>query len=609
MFYRFGKYAVMFRWPIIIMWAGLFMLALPFALRAPSHLKSGFGTVDTESRAALDILVEEFDATESTIALVFASDTLTVYDRLYRAGMERVLSPILEIPEVKEVTTFYNSVGSQMVSDDGHTTFALISLDLELDEAMDLYPHLKQSLEDAVTSGGELKIWATGGIPIFSDLNVASERDIRRGEAVSLPLVLIALLIVFGGLVAAGLPVVMGAISVSIALATLFLLAQVTDVSIFALNIVSFLGLGVAIDYSLLVVTRFREELEDWPKDEAVARTTATAGRALLFAGVTSILGLSGLLLFDFMMLRSIGMGGILVILISFLAAMTLLPAILAVLGHKVNRLSLITRRPRVIGKGFWHNLASWVMVHPFLVAIPLIIFLVLLGTPFLGVKLGAPWSTVLPPDAESRQGWDVLSAEMGPGTLAPIVVVARSSRGILAPDAIGYLYEFSQSIQHDSRVDRVESLVSLDPSMRKEDYQSLYSSPEKWDSRLQQLVEEFASDRSMVIRVFSRSPPMADETKELVKAIRSTPLGNNLQLLVTGATADLEDSIDVMYRDFPKVVVFVMISIYVALFILFRSVLLPLNPNPPKDTDGRREDSGRGWVRELQGRWPGVLG
>ena len=577
MLYKFGKVAVRFRWPIIILWAALFLVSVPFALQAASNLKGGFGETDTESRLALDILRQELDVTESSMTLVFSSDSLKVDDPRYLAEMQRILSPIMAMPEVSDVTAFYNSISSRMVSVDGRTTFAIIALDVDLDSAIDLFPCVEEKLDEVRSPERELKVWATGGIPIFSDLNRASERDLRRGEVVSFPVVLVALILVFGGLVAAGLPVVIGGISVSIALAALFLLTQVTDVSIFALNIVSFLGLAVAVDYSLLVVSRFREELERSPKDEAVARTTATAGKALLFSGITTVIGLSGLLLFKFMMLRSIGLGGMLVIFISFVMAMTLLPAILSVLGDRVNRLSLIRIHSGMGRQGFWYRLASWVMRHPIMVATPLIVFLVLLGTPFLGVKIGAPWASILPTDAESRRGWDVLAEEMGPGALSPIVVVARTPNDILAPDTIGSLYDYIQPLQDDPRIDRIESLVTLHPSLQKEDYQALYSNRESWDLRVEQLVGEFASDDTTVIRVFSRSPPMGDETRDLVKDIRSRPVGDGFELLVTGVTADLEDSIDVMYQEFPWAVLYVMVTIYIALLLLFRSVLLPL--------------------------------
>ncbi len=599
MFQQIGNFAVRFRWPIILFWATLFIITVPFAPRVGSQLKEGFGDAQTESREALDILIEELGATESLIPLAFSSDTLTVDDPRYASEMRKVLATVEEIPEVEAVTTFYNSVSSNLVSDDGRTTLALVYLDLEVDEVLDIFPSLNERVKLAGSSSEELEVWAVGGIAIFSDLNEASERDLRRAEAVSLPLVLVALLIVFGGLVAAGLPVAMGAISVSTSLAGLLLLAQVTDMSIFALNIVSFLGLGVAVDYSLLVVSRFREELARGrggeggytagqqgvtPRaaarqqvDDAVLRTVATAGKALLFSGITSVLGMSGLLLFEFMMLRSIGMGGMLVMVVSFLIAMTLLPAILSVLGHRVDRLSLVRPRREAQGSGFWRRLASWVMRHPFAVSVPLIIFLALLGTPFLGVKIGAPWASILPPDAESRQRGEVLSERMGPGALSPIVVVVQSSEDILTPGNIGALYDFLQPIQEDPRVERVESLVTLDPSLDRADYQALYASRGIWPPQVRQLVGEFAAGGTTVVRIYSRFSPTADETKELVEDIRSAPEIDGIRILVTGETAALEDAISVMYSDFPKAVIYVMVAMYLALLVLFRSVVLPL--------------------------------
>ena len=216
-------------------------------------------------------------------------------------------------------------------------------------------------------------------------------------------------------------------------------------------------------------------------------------------------------------------------------------------------------------------------MRHPFRVAIPLIVVLVLLGTPFLGVKIGAPWASILPPEAESRRGEDILAERVGPEILSPMVLVVRSPDDILAPDTIGSVHDYLGRLRLDPRVDRIESLLTISPSLNRQDYQLLYSNPKGWDPQVRQLVEEFASDDTMVIRVYSRFPPVADETKALVKEIRSTAIKADLEVLVTGVTANLEDSVDVMYRDFPRAVLYVMATVYLALFFLFRSVLLPL--------------------------------
>ncbi len=584
MFYGVGRFAVKFRWAVILFWALLLMASLFFAPRVVSQLKSGFGQTDTESRKGLELLQEELGSTESTVTLVFHSDALTVADPKYQTEVDRVLAQARDIPQVSHIDTFENVATASMVSSDGHTTYAIVFLNVSFDEAMELYPDMEERLLGGLSSSSddEVEVWATGGVPIFSDLNKASERDLQRAEALSFPLVLVALVLVFGGLVAAGLPVAMGAVSVALALAALFFMAQVTDVSIFALNIASFLGLGVAVDYSLLVVSRFREELELHPKDEAVARTVAVAGRTLLFSGITSVIGLSGLLFFKFMMLRSIGLGGMVVIAISLLVALTLLPAILSVMGSRVNSLSLF---PLLRGRGWlWHRLALWVMRHPLLVAVPLLVFLLLLGTPFWGVKVGAPWASILPPDAQARQGWEVVSEEMGPGELSPILVVARtqedasdSAGGILQPASIATLYDLAETLEEDPRVERVQSLFTVEPSVTREQYQAVYADPSKWSPEVQEAISYFASNDTTVLQVFSHFSPVAPETKELVRDIRSMrPIGE-LELLVTGATADLVDSVDAMYGDFPKGILFVMGTIYLALLVLFRSVLIPL--------------------------------
>ncbi len=561
MFYRLGIFSAKYRWPIIIAWALVFLLSLSVLPRVASQLKGGFGDIDTESRRALDLLEDRFGTSESTLIVVFSSPLITTEDPGYRAEMEKVLTPLRGRPDVGEITTFYDGGTPSQVSPDGKTTFALVPLRLSIDEAIESFPQLEDSLGE-----GDLEVWTTGGVAIFSDINKASERDLRRGEIIAIPLVLVALVFVFRGLVAASIPVAVGAISVSAALALLFFVAQVTDVSIFALNIVSFLGLGVAVDYSLLVVSRFREEINRHPKKEAVAHTLATSGKTILFSGLTSMLGLSSLLLFDFMMLRSLGLGGVMVIMISLLVALTLLPAILAVVGDRVNALPVLPNRG--VGRGLWRRLALGVMRRPLVVAIPLLVFLVALSIPFLGVNLGSVWATVLPEDVPSRRGWDVVSERMGPGAIAPIVIAAQFSGDTLTEENTTRLRSLVDTLQNDPSVDRVESLISPNLS-------DSGTRPSGFPS--DEAVEKYLSGDTTVIRVFSRFTPVADESRDLVRQIRSFDPGQDFSLMVTGATADLMDSIDVMYSAFPIAIIFVVVTVYIALFVLFRSVLLPL--------------------------------
>lgn len=571
-----GSHVVRLRWWIIGFWGVAFLASVPFASQATSSLKPGFGEVETESRIALRLMTQRLELPESSVTLVFSSDSLNASDPQYVEAVERATATLSQIPEVDRLITFYGTQNARMIAPDGRTTYAFVLLNADIDSATDLVPEIREALP----SEGELDVWVTGGVAIFSDLNSASERDLRRAEIITLPLLLVALLIVFGGVVAAGVPLAMGILSVVITLSLIHLLAQFTDMSIFVLNIASFLGLGMAVDYSLLMVSRFREELVHHEVAEAVQVTLATAGKAIVFSAVTSVIGLSGLLFFQFMMLRSLGIGGITVILFSLLIALTLIPALLAVLGTRINRLSIKFLR---IGEGqFWLRFSRWVMRHPVAVAVPVTVGLLLLGAPFLDVKLGSPWASVLPEDAESRVGWDLVAQQFGPGELAQVIAVTTSDTSVLSPENIAAAHEFVQRMEADPRVRRVDSILPTDLDVTLEQFQLLYSlpSPEAIGGprvalALDQLVSD---DRSLnMIRIVPDRGPVSDETHELARDIRAAPPMGDLETYVTGITPDLQDTVDRMYSDFPKVIIYVAIVTYLALFFLFRSVVLPL--------------------------------
>ena len=576
---RLAAFVIRFRWWVIGGWVVVFLVSVPFAPRVTSQLKHGFGDLDTESRAALSLVGEELDFTESSITLVFSSDSLDVDDPAYAEAMERAVAPLRQLPEVVRVVTYYTVPGDTFVADDRRTTYAFVELDASVDEAVDLVEPIRSRLGET-----ELDVWVTGGIALFADLSTYSERDLQRAELITIPLLAILLLLVFGSVVAAGLPVAMGALSVVTTLALVFVVAQATDMSIFVLNIASFLGLGMAVDYSLLMVSRFREELQRADTvASAVVTTIETSGKAIVFSAGTSVIALSGLLFFDMMMMRSLGVGGITVILFSMLVALTLLPALFAVLGHRVDRLSIWRRR--TARGGFWFTLSQWVMRHPIAVIIPTTAFLVLLGLPFLNVNLGSPWASILPEEAESRQGQGLVDERFGPGELSQVIIVESSPTSTLTPGNIAANLEFVERMENDPRVVRVDSIFGAEPRMTWEQMQQVGAgfkpaptAPAVSDEALTAFNELVSDDlRTQMVRIVPRHSPTADETKALVSDIRSNPPGGDMTVLVTGVTADQLDNVDSMYSDFPRVIVYVVIVTYVALLLLFRSVILPL--------------------------------
>ncbi len=574
MLFRWGVLAVRLRWLIIALWIVALLVAALFAPRVTSKLTVGFGQADTESERAVTLLKEQMHQPEAVFAVVFSHPTLQAADPQYRQAVESTLTPLVGYPGVLQVSTLYSSENSSLVSKDGHTSYAVVVLEGTVDHAMSLYPALREQIKPPQG----FQMWTTGGIPIFSDLNTVSETDLRRAEMVSFPLVLVALAIVFGTLVAAALPIAMAILTIAITMAFTYFLAQTTDVSIFVLNIASFLGIGISIDYTLLVVNRFREELPQRPLAEAVGMTMATAGRTILFSGLTTAVGLSGMLLIPYTFFRSLGIGGVTVVIVSVLTVLTLVPAVLGVLGPRVNSLRVLPASRNRQGQGMWRRLAYGVMRHPILVALPVTLLLLVLAVPFLNVNIGTPWASVLPANSEARQGWEKVETALGPGTLTPVVMVVRAPAGVLKPETVGALYDFTHKLAQDSRVEHIDSIVTLNPSITKEQYQQMYAMPEMIPvPAVKKALAEMATADLTVVRIYPAYPIASREAKTLLKDIRSQTLGPRITTLVTGATAELEDAADLMYRYFPLTILYVVVTTYLVLLVLFRSVVLPL--------------------------------
>ena len=572
LFYRFGRWVYRRRWAVIGVWVVVLVLSAILAPRVGSVLKSGFGEQSTEARKGLDLLEASEILSPTVLVIVFSSDDLLVESPGYRARVETALSGLAGFPGLEDVETVYGSGDGRLISEDGHTTVALAFFDVELDEALDMVPEVR----DRIPPVG-LDVWVTGAAAIFSDINQFTGEDLRRAEIITFPLVAVALLLIFGTVVSVAAPLAIGAFGLTFTLAAIYLLGLVTDMSVFSMNTATLLGVGAAIDYSLLMVSRFREELPSRSVEDSVCVTVATAGRAILFSAVTTVLGLTGLLIFELTMLRSIGIGGIVVISVSLMVALTLLPALLGIMGGRIDALPVM---PKALYNRnmFWRALASWVMSHPLLVMVPLVVFLLALGTPFLNARLGIPWAGVLPIEAESRRGWDVAVEKFGEGELAPVLVAATSGRGVLAPESLGAIYDYSRAAASIEGVTRVESIVDLRPDITRDGYRLLYTDPSApGTSEIADILEEFGGGETTMVRIYTTFDINSDQARGVVKDLRALAPGEGVSFFVTGASASLMDAVDAMYSVFPWALALVMVSVYLVLMVLFRSVVVPL--------------------------------
>ena len=566
-----GRFIVRHAWLVIAVWLAVGLVAVAFAPRAGSVARAGgFSADDLESERALRRFEADFGAIGTPLEIVFHSARLVATDPEFVAAARAALEPLARIDIVERIEPFWEN-GSQ-VAPSGNTAYATVYIRVAPERAHSVVPLIRDRL-----GRSELNTYVAGSAVFYSDIQQLSEDDLRRAELIGIPFALLALLLVFGSVVAAAVPVLAGGTSVVIGLALIFGIGQVTNFSIFALNVVTLVGLGLGADYSLFLVSRFREELATGkPPAAAVIRTVDTAGRAVIFSGLAVLAGLSSLTLFEFMMLRSIGIGGVVVVLIAMAAALTLVPAILMVLGHRIDRLRV--PRPRLGVRGGWSRLAHAVMRRPVPVFLVVTLLLVLMGLPFLHVRIRAPDASVLTPDSPSRVAFELLEAEFGPGHVAPLFVVVRLPRGALQTESLAELHALGIALEADPRVRRVFGVTNLDPRISLAQYRLLYRDPERiGDPYAAAVAGALVRDRTAVLVVEPDEPASSDSARDLVFAIRDYRDRHDLDALVGGGAAGLTDFVDRLYSDFPKAVAGIVIVTYVVLVLLFRSVVLPL--------------------------------
>jgi RND superfamily putative drug exporter len=571
------------RWLVLIASVLSLIVVVP-VIRTRAPLDPPDIPAETESGRGLRLISQDLAARPPSFTLIFSSATLAARDSAFRNEVERAVAPLTGDARVSRVLTAYDGLPGG-ISRDGRRALAVVELHGRATgfasfEFSGISPEIYPALRGMVRSA-TLEVLAAGPIALNHDFTEVARADVGRVELVILPLVAVLLLLVFGSVVAALLPLAVGGLAIASAVAGTFLLAHTVSVSIYAPNIVSMIGLGVAIDYSLFVVSRFREELPEHAAPEALARTMATAGRAVLFSGFTVAIGLFGLMFLGLGNLASLGWAATLVVAFAVLHGLTTLPALLAVLGPRVNlgRLPRLHRgRPRA-GRGAWHWLASAVMAHPWRVLLPVVALLLVLGLPLLHLRAGAGDETALPPTAESRRAADVLRREFPGEDANRILVVLDAGReSPLTPARVAQAYALSRWLGARPHVARVDSFVDLDPSLGLSTYQQLAALPrDQRPPELAAVLPHLVGEHVALLVVSTDVRPSTVEARTLVREIRDAHPPFDGRVLVAGQTAFDLDFIGLTVRRAPLAIGLIVLVTFLVMLRLLDSVLLPL--------------------------------
>jgi uncharacterized membrane protein YdfJ with MMPL/SSD domain len=574
-FYGVGKLIYRFRWLIIFLWLILFIACLPLVPQLTDPMKSiGFVDPNSQSAKADIVLNSKFGYGINQFIIIYNSEKLKATDPLFQEEIKKSLAQLKNDPKKHEII-YPDANNKTQISKDKHTAYAVVAFKNEQElNSTDL-----AQIKSAIKKPAHLNM-KVGGEPIFlDDTKKQTQNDLFRAEYIAVPVAIITMLIIFGSVVAASMPIILGGVGAIFILTILFFLAHIFDLSVFTINIALLLGLCLTLDYSLFIINRFREEIrKSQTIDAAIAKTLTTAGKAIFFSGLAVFISLSALLLFPINVLFSVGLGGLTATFISAAIAIILLPSILAVLNTKINYLSIPFLNKRKNPKrNFWRLVVSSVIRNRKFYFVAILIFLLFIGYPFLHVKFGISDFTILPKQMESRQVFDTFKEKFGETKLAPIFVMVHTTNKVLTTNNINHLYDLANQIKKDPRVDSISGLVNTDPRLTKQKYAALYTHPQFLNPEIKKFIRLTARDNLTVFTIISKYPHDSVETKQLVKTIRAMQPGHGFSLQVTGTSVKTIDVLAGISRVFPYALLWIIGFSYLILLLLLRSVILPL--------------------------------
>ena len=516
-------------------------LAMAYLSAGTSRLLSPSGfSADTEATRAADILRAHFpDRKGPVLYAVFHSDTTPSPEPAYQAEVEA-----WEADLQKALGSLSATVNPPVLGSDGRTVAIFVMSNDTADHFIDFARRVQ-----GIQHPGPAKVYLGGAGPVYNTFLEASEADLRRSEEVSAPLAIVLLLLVFGGVVAGLVPVLTGLATVTFAIAVLGLVARIHTVSVFSLNVSSVVGLGLGIDYSLLLTNRFREELRRGASlEQAVATTSATAGVATLISGGTVMIGFGALMLSRLNVLWSMGLGGVIVVAASVLASLTLLPALLALAGPRVDSLALPFTRGRDTRR-FWHGLAAIVMRRPALFITGVLVVVLVLAWPARNFYPGVVGAESLPPGDPSFTADRLLREQLGGQQHEPILVVAS---GVSSVDEARALEAGIRSAAGGSNVVGVPEVPA-------------------------ELAPLYLNDRYAVFEVAVQGNDNDRSTRALIDDLRRAAHPPGVKVLLTGEAPAYYDFLNVLLQDFPKIFSVVLGLTFLLLLFSFRSLVLPV--------------------------------
>ena len=585
MFAALGRFDYRFR-----RWLPLAALALLIGINVAAAnwggelSQGGWQIPGSETERAEALIKERFGASQERMLVIYRDPDADASSAEVQAAVSASLERVAADDQVDSVISYGSTPDPALISTDGHATFAIVNLTADRAAATADAARLAELVDPP--AGMETTIT---GVPLLQQqFNAAIEEDLLQAELISLPVALIILLIVFGTVLGAGLPLLMAGLALGTSFAAISLAAGQIEMSIFVTNIATMIGLALSIDYSLFMVSRFREELRAGHSVEvAIERMMATVGKAVAVSGVAVAIGLTALIVFAAPALRSMGIGGVLVVVSTLLFGLTALPALLAMLGPRVNRLRVPLpafirpasgNEPAEQRHGVWSSIARFVMRRPLQVAVPALAILLLAGLPFLHLELSTGGNLDDLPPSSARTGFEVLRDEFPGGDSNPVVVALQFPDDELDAGRLDELTAYAGRLDAIDGATQVTSLLTPPPGMTADQYLPLLSMPTaQRPEPVNDYIAGWVSGDTTRLEVASQIDADSDAGRAFVQRVRTAEVPSDAEVMTAGLASQSADFLVAFDAAIPVAVAIVIGVTFLVLFLTFGSVLLPV--------------------------------
>lgn len=538
---------------ILGIWLLIFVVLAVLAIRLPGLLEGDGFSTDGEHAEVMEELTKTFDFPAESLFVVF--------DQTSNSTIEDTLNEI-------EQLNLAESIQSPLEDDSlykDHVAYAMLHFDSDADMSGAV-----DDIREAID--GEQGVTLTGGAAINKDINSASQKDLASAEAIGLPIAIIVLLLAFGSVVAAFIPLAIGIVTVVSAFGVMTLFSETMDLSIFVMNIIPMLGLALSIDFALLLINRYKEEIAKHSITDAVQTAIQTAGRSIIFSAICVFIGLGAMLVMQVEIFQNIALGGMLVVTIAVLASITLLPALLMLLKERINKWTIIRVKPGATTR--WRNFASFVMKRPVTLILVALIILGIGIIPVKNMELTIPQVDSLPESYDSRQAYELMDQQFGLGEQSTVYIIADRTDGWNNTAGLEDIKNIEDKLLADKEVKSVDTIFTASEIPTVEQWEQSLMVPEV-EAQLTPLLDTFVQDNKLLVPVTLNFNGSSDEAQDWVREWSERDLGVNFKL--GGQPKFNQEIFDEIFDKVGWLLAIILGSTFIILMIAFRSILIPL--------------------------------